>query len=77
MHVLPQNSGSSGISFKIKARLSWITAVLKMFAQEFNCVGNHFYRRVFSHKFLRNHFLVLTFLKLILFGISVILSLLQ
>ena len=27
---------------KSKAGLSWITAVLKIFAVEFNCVGNHF-----------------------------------
>ena len=27
---------------KFKARLSWITAVLKNFSLEFNCVGNHF-----------------------------------
>ena len=40
---------------KFKARLSWITAVVKMFAVEFNCVGNNFLE---------------TFLKWLLFGIS-------
>ena len=33
---------------KSKARLSWITAVLKIFSQEFNCVGNHFLEEFFS-----------------------------
>ena len=33
---------------KFKARLSWITAVLKIFAVEFNCVGNHFLEEFFS-----------------------------
>ena len=33
---------------KFKARLSWITAVLKFFAVEFNCVGNHFLEAFFS-----------------------------
>ena len=33
---------------KFKARLSWITAVLKIFAMEFNCVGNHFLEEFFS-----------------------------
>ena len=32
---------------KFKARLSWITAVLKIFAVEFNCVGNHFLEEIF------------------------------
>ena len=27
---------------KFKLRLSWNTAVLEIFAVEFNCVGNHF-----------------------------------
>ena len=52
---------------KFKTRLSWVTAVLKMFVMEFNCVGNHFLTcKSFSHKFLWNHFLVSTFLKLYL-----------
>ena len=33
---------------KFKARLSWITAVLKIFALEFNCVVNHFLEEFFS-----------------------------
>ena len=33
---------------KFKARLSWITAVLKIFAMEFNCVGNPFLEEIFS-----------------------------
>ena len=33
---------------KFKARLSWITAVLKIFAIEFNCEGNHFLEEIFS-----------------------------
>ena len=33
---------------KFKAKLSWITAVLKLFAMEFNCVGNHFLKEIFS-----------------------------
>ena len=33
---------------KFKARLSRITAVLKIFAVEFNCVGNHFLEEIFS-----------------------------
>ena len=33
---------------KFKARLSWITAVLKIFAVEFNCVGNNFLEEFFS-----------------------------
>ena len=33
---------------KFKARLSWITAVLKNFSLEFNCVGNHFLEEFFS-----------------------------
>ena len=33
---------------KFKARLSWITAVLKIFAVEYNCVGNHFLEEFFS-----------------------------
>ena len=33
---------------KFKARLSWNTAVLKFFAMEFNCVGNHFLEEFFS-----------------------------
>ena len=33
---------------KLKARLSWITAVLKIFAVEFNCVGNRFLEEFFS-----------------------------
>ena len=33
---------------KFKARFSWITAVLKIFAMEFNCVGNHFLEEIFS-----------------------------
>ena len=33
---------------KFKARLFWITAVLKIFAVEFNCVGNHFLEEFFS-----------------------------
>ena len=47
---------------KFKARLSWITAVLKIFAVEFNCEGNRFLEE-FSLKFLRIHFLVSTFLQ--------------
>ena len=34
--------------FKFKARLSWITAFLKIFAVEFNCVGNYFLEEIFS-----------------------------
>ena len=33
---------------KFKARLSWITAVLKNFSLESNCVGNHFLEEFFS-----------------------------
>ena len=33
---------------EFKARLSWITGVLKIFAVEFNCVGNHFLEEFFS-----------------------------
>ena len=33
---------------KVKARLSWNTAVLECFAVEFNCVGNHFLEESFS-----------------------------
>ena len=33
---------------KFKARLSWVTAVLKIFAVEFNCAGNHFLEEFFS-----------------------------
>ena len=33
---------------KFKARLSWITGVLKIFALEFNYVGNHFLEEFFS-----------------------------
>ena len=33
---------------KFKARLSWIIALLKIFAVEFNCVGNHFLEEIFS-----------------------------
>ena len=33
---------------KFKARLSWNTAVLELFAVEFNCVGNHFSEESFS-----------------------------
>ena len=33
---------------KFKARLSWIAAVLKMFALELNCIGNHFLEEFFS-----------------------------
>ena len=33
---------------KFKARLSWITGVLKIFALEFNCIGNHFLEDFFS-----------------------------
>ena len=33
---------------KFKARLSWITAALKIFAVEFNCVGNQFLEEFFS-----------------------------
>ena len=36
---------------KFKARLSWIKAVLKIFALEFNFVGNHFLE-VFLRNFL-------------------------
>ena len=42
----------------LKARLSWNTAVLELFAVEFNCDVNYFFEE-FSQKFLRNHFLVL------------------
>ena len=55
---------------KFKARLSWITGVLKIFALEFNCVGNHFFEEFFSESSFRNHCLVSTFLKILLFGIS-------
>ena len=41
-----------------KARLSWNTAVLELFAVEFNFERNYFLEG-FSQKFLRNHFLVL------------------
>ena len=62
---------------KFKARLSWITAVLKMFAVEFNCVGI-VSSKSFSLKFLRNHFLVSTFLKMTPFWyFAVILSFLR
>ena len=60
---------------KFIASLSWVIAVLKIFAMEFNCVGNHFldefFRRVFLkfQKFLRNNFLVSMFLKWLLFSI--------
>ena len=37
---------------KIKVRLSWITAVLKIFAVEFNCVGNQFLEEFFLRNFL-------------------------
>ena len=33
---------------KFKARLSWITAVLKIVSVEFNCVGNQFLEEFFS-----------------------------
>ena len=33
---------------KFKARLSWITAVLTIFAVEFNCVGNCFLEEFLS-----------------------------
>ena len=33
---------------KFEARLPWITAVLKIFAVEFNWVGNHFLEEFFS-----------------------------
>ena len=33
---------------KFKARLSWITSVLKIFAVEFYCVANHFLEEFFS-----------------------------
>ena len=33
---------------KFKARLSWITAVPKILAMEFNCVGNHFLEEIFA-----------------------------
>ena len=33
---------------KFKARRSCITAVLKIFALEFNCVGNNFFEEFFS-----------------------------
>ena len=33
---------------KFKARLSWVTAVLKIVALEFNCAGNHFLEEFFS-----------------------------
>ena len=36
--------------FKFKARLSWNTAVLEIFAVEFNCVGNRFLEEFFSEK---------------------------
>ena len=36
---------------KFKARLSWIIALLKIFAVEFNCVGNHFLEEIFSERF--------------------------
>ena len=62
---------------KFKARLSWITAVLKIFAVEFNCVGI-VSSKSFSLKFLRNHFLVSTFLKMTPFWyFAVILSFLR
>ena len=35
-------------SSKFKARLSLIIALLKTFAVEFNCVGNHFLEEIFS-----------------------------
>ena len=37
-----QIQAANAFHLKFKARLSWITAVLKMFSLEFNCVGNHF-----------------------------------
>ena len=33
---------------KFKGKLSWNTAVLEIFAMEFNCVGNHFLEEFFS-----------------------------
>ena len=33
---------------KVKARLSWFTAVLKIFIMELNCVGNRFLEEFFS-----------------------------
>ena len=36
---------------KFKARFSWITAFLKIFAVEFNCVGNCFLEEFFSEIF--------------------------
>ena len=37
-----------GFQLKFKATLSWNTAVLKFFAVEFNCVGNHFLEKFSS-----------------------------
>ena len=38
----------NAFQLKFKARLSRITAVLKIFSLEFNCVGNHFLEEFFS-----------------------------
>ena len=50
MRVLPRSKIQAVKAFhlKFKARLSWITAILKIFAVEFNCVGNHFLEEFFS-----------------------------
>ena len=46
--VQSRNSDSKAFHLKFKARLSWITAVLKIFAVEFDCVANHFLEEFFS-----------------------------
>ena len=58
MRALSRNSGISGISFKLKSKALLETAVLELFAVEFNCEGNYFLEEI-SQKFLRNHVLVL------------------
>ena len=55
MHIMPRPGvycheiqAVRAFHLKFKARLSWNTAVLEIFAMEFNCVGNHFLEEFFS-----------------------------
>ena len=62
---------------KFKVRLAWITAVLKSFAVEFNCVGDHFLEKFFS-EISQKSFLSFDVFKMTPFSyFTVILSLLQ
>ena len=48
MRVCREIQAVEAFHSKFNARLSWITAVLKIFALEFDCVGNHFFEEFFS-----------------------------